>query len=447
MAYATPESVSSLVEGLLSRVWSQVLQVRIDTPFPRISFAEAMDRFGSDKPDTRFAMEIKDLSDLLLRETSKAHSLIGKRRVKAICVNPLFPGNGNGNASSERWQMKEIQEKLLESMEGEEWGSRITILSSISNIYKNKKRHGNPSEDRNTLEAKRTDENLEELSTRDSESLWRPMVFDGHRKKHATISDNGNNPSFGRDELYKQLLDDTDLCRHIAKHMNAKQGDLLFLCLDEAILACRSLGKLRLSCASWLRMHGLLSQSPNPFHFLWTIDFPLFEATFDSRPPPIAPTTTTTTASSYLRSTHNPFTAPMPSDLQWLDSNRLEDLLRIRALHYDIVLNGVEIGGGSIRIHSEAMQRLVFEKLGIESSVFSHLLAALHYGCPPHGGLALGFDRLVAVLCNASHLREVIAFPKTISGNELMTGSPAEVSKETLEELGLQLRPTMSGTD
>ena len=173
-----------------------------------------------------------------------------------------------------------------------------------------------------------------------------------------------------------------------------------------------------------MQSKGLLSFPPDKFNFMWVVDFPLFSE-----------------EDGQIVSTHHPFTAPVPEDLHLLDGTT-EDMLKIRGLHYDCVVNGVELGGGSIRIHNHNLQKKIFEKLQFSqfmSGQFHHLLEALRYGCPPHGGLAIGFDRMIAMLCGAGSIREVIAFPKTATGQELMTNSPSEVPDAELAEFGLIL--------
>jgi len=195
------------------------------------------------------------------------------------------------------------------------------------------------------------------------------------------------------------------------------------------------MGKVRSKCAELLRQGSHLKIPDSQYNFLWVENFPLFS--------PVD----TTQARKFdeagdvplFEATHNPFTSPHPEDLALLTT----DPLRVRALHYDLVLNGSEIAGGSIRIHSSEMQRYVLaEVLRLPQSEidrFSHLLEALRLGCPPHGGIALGFDRLMAILCHAESLRDVIAFPKSAAGNELMIGSPSSVSNQILRDYHLQV--------
>lgn len=223
----------------------------------------------------------------------------------------------------------------------------------------------------------------------------------------------------------------------LLKTFDAKNGDLLVICCgtvwDETL---NSLGRARLACSQLMQEKKLLTIDPNQYNFMWVIDFPLFECSsegqgglFDNK-----------SREEGIASMHHPFTAPHPDDLQYVYS----DPLRIRGLHYDCVVNGIELGGGSIRIHDSKLQQHILQnilKLGEQRTKdrFSHLLEALSYGAPPHGGLALGFDRMITLLCKVPSLRDVIAFPKSANGNELMSGSPSEVEESQLHPLGLKV--------
>ena len=205
--------------------------------------------------------------------------------------------------------------------------------------------------------------------------------------------------------------------------LGADDGDLLLIVAGAATMACQVLGALRLDL-------GRPPVAEGGLHFLWVTDFPLFERLDDEGNPVPA---------------HHPFTAPHPDDLDLLASGSGEELLAVRSRAYDLVLNGWELGSGSVRIHDPKRQREMFSVLGISDETaqarFGFLLEALRYGAPPHAGFAVGLDRLAALLCGEENIREVIAFPKTQSGADPLTGAPTEIDPAQLAELGLQLKP------
>ena len=195
---------------------------------------------------------------------------------------------------------------------------------------------------------------------------------------------------------------------------------------DQWLTACEILGKIRLYCAEVLKTQGKLSIPADRFNFLWVIDFPLLS--FDRE-------------MNRWYSSHHPFTAPVAEDVPLL----LSDPKKVRGQHYDIVVNGVELGGGSIRIHQPEVQKTLFEQVlqippDMVQARFGYMLEAFRYGAPPHGGIALGFDRLVAILCGTNSIRDVIAFPKTAKGTDLMTQSPATVDAKQLRDLHIELK-------
>ncbi|PHX95780.1 MAG: aspartate--tRNA ligase, partial [Pedosphaera sp.] len=195
---------------------------------------------------------------------------------------------------------------------------------------------------------------------------------------------------------------------------------------DQWLNACEILGKIRLYCADVLKTQGKLKLDPAQFNFLWVIEFPLLG--FDRE-------------LNRWYSSHHPFTAPVTEDIPLLKA----DPKKVRGQHYDIVVNGVELGGGSIRIHQPAVQKTIFEELLAippdETQLrFGYMLEAFKYGAPPHGGIALGFDRLIAILCNTPSIRDVIAFPKTAKGVCLMTDSPSSVTARQLKDLHLEVK-------
>jgi len=212
----------------------------------------------------------------------------------------------------------------------------------------------------------------------------------------------------------------------LKKKLNIEEGDLILFAADQWLNACEILGKIRLYCAETLKAQGKLSIPTDRFDFLWVVDFPLLS--FDKE-------------QNRWYSSHHPFTAPVAEDIPLLKS----EPKKVRGQHYDIVVNGVELGGGSIRIHQPDVQKTIFEELlqipPEETKLrFGYMLDAFRYGAPPHGGIALGFDRLNAMLCNTPSIRDVIAFPKTAKGVDLMTETPTPVSARQLRDLHLEVK-------
>jgi aspartyl-tRNA synthetase len=205
-----------------------------------------------------------------------------------------------------------------------------------------------------------------------------------------------------------------------------EEGDLILFAADQWLNACEILGRIRLYCAEVLRAQGKLTLPANQFNFLWVVDFPLLS--FDKE-------------QNRWYSSHHPFTAPVAEDVPFLTS----DPKKVRGQHYDVVVNGVELGGGSIRIHQPDVQKTIFEEVlqippEMVKARFGYMLEAFRYGAPPHGGIALGFDRMIAMLCGTPSIRDVIAFPKTAKGTDLMTDSPAQVEPKQLRDLHLELK-------
>ncbi len=212
----------------------------------------------------------------------------------------------------------------------------------------------------------------------------------------------------------------------LTKKLGIEEGDLILFAADQWLTACEILGKIRLYCAEVLQAQGKLSIPTDRFDFLWVVDFPLLS--FDKE-------------QNRWYSSHHPFTAPVAEDISMLKT----DPKKVRGQHYDIVVNGVELGGGSIRIHQPDVQKTVFEEVlkippEMVKARFGYLLEAFRYGAPPHGGIALGFDRLIAILCGTPSIRDVIAFPKTAKGTDLMTESPAPVEPKQLRDLHLEVK-------
>jgi aspartyl-tRNA synthetase len=212
----------------------------------------------------------------------------------------------------------------------------------------------------------------------------------------------------------------------LTQHLKIEEGDLILFAADQWLSACEILGKIRLYCAELLRNQGKLDIPSNRFDFLWVVDFPLLS--FDKE-------------QNRWYSSHHPFTAPVAEDIPLLKS----EPKKVRGQHYDIVVNGVELGGGSIRIHQPDVQKTIFEEIlqlsaEVVESRFGYMLKAFRQGAPPHGGIALGFDRLVAILCGTPSIRDVIAFPKTAKGVDLLTQSPGSVDAKQLRDLYLELK-------
>ena len=351
MSFIDREDMYALIEGLLAQVWLAARGEKIPTPFPRMPYIEAMERFGVDKPDTRFGMELVDFTaDFKESKFKVFRSAVDTAGgvVKAL--------NAKGFACATQGQIEQLTETAKSfgakglafiKVEGGEWKSPI-------------------------------------------------VKFFSDAEKAALTS-----------------------------KLKIEEGDLILFGADQREIVWEVLGRIRLIVADILKKDGKLKIRDDQWNFLWVVDFPLI--TFDRA------------ANRYL-STHHPFTAAVAEDVPLLDT----DPTKVRGQHYDIVLNGVELGGGSIRIHQPDVQKKVFEDVlkipaDVAQSRFGYMLQAFRYGAPPHGGIALGFDRLLAILCGTSNIRDVIAFPKTAKAVDLMTNSPAEVEPKQLRDLHIKL--------
>ena len=344
MSFIDEEDIYKVIEGLIKHIWKKVLGVDVKIPFPRISYDEAMARYGSDKPDTRFGLELIDVSDIAKNSGFEVFKKAVSSAGKVKCINAKACAN---------LSRKDIEE-----------------LTDFVAIY----------------EAKGL--------------AWMKMAD----KLESSIV------KFFNDKLQKELI----------KRTNAKKNDLLLFVADHKHhIVDVALGQLRLKLAEKLKLI-----KEDKFNFLWVVDFPLLEYDEDQQ---------------RHVAVHHPFTSPKDEHIDLLD----KDPVKAKAKAYDITLNGVELGGGSIRIHRRDIQQKIFKILGIsdeEAQVkFGFLLDAFRYGAPPHGGIALGLDRMVAILTKNDNIREVIAFPKTKDAESLMEGSPSEVSDEQLKELHLKL--------
>jgi aspartyl-tRNA synthetase len=351
MSFIEREDIYNLIEGLLKRVWKTALNIEIATPFRRISFEEALNRYGIDKPDTRFGMELVDFTEEFKASAFKVFSgaIANGGGVKAL--------NAKGMAGATQGQIETMTEYAKSfgakglafiKVEGGEWKSPI-------------------------------------------------VKFFNDAEKAALVS-----------------------------KLKIEEGDLILFAADQWLNACEILGKIRLYCADVLKGQGKLTIPADQFNFLWVIEFPLLG--FDRE-------------QNRWYSSHHPFTAPVTEDIPLLKT----DPKKVRGQHYDVVVNGVELGGGSIRIHQPDVQKTVFEDVlqippDMVKARFGYMLEAFRYGAPPHGGIALGFDRLIAILCGTSSIRDVIAFPKTAKGTDLMTDSPSTVEPKQLRDLHLELK-------
>ena len=348
MSFIDIDDVMTINEEMIKRLFDELLGVTVKTPFKRMTYAEAMDRFGSDKPDTRFGFELKNLSDLVENCGFQVFSSAVKAggSVRAI--------NVDGHA-------RDFSRKELDA------------LGEFVKTYRAK--------------------GLAWIVIQDDGSVKSPIA-----------------KFFNQSEM-----------ESILERMHAAPGDVLFIVADQDKIVYDALGNLRLEVAKKLNL-----LHPSEFHFLWVTEFPLLEYSEEE---------------GRYTAVHHPFTAPMEDDLQFIDT----DPGRIRAKAYDIILNGNELGGGSLRIYQRELQETMFRLLKISpeeiQSRFGFLLDAFQYGAPPHGGMAFGFDRLVMLMAGADSIREVMAFPKQQNASELMTNAPEIVDQKQLDELYISCHP------
>ncbi|MDL2321616.1 aspartate--tRNA ligase [Desulfosarcina sp. OttesenSCG-928-B08] len=344
MSFVGEEDLMTISENMMAAVFSEVMEKPLLLPFPRLTWNEAMDRYGLDKPDTRFGMELKNVSDIVAGSGFKVFASVVKNKgiVKAL--------NAKGCIDFSR---KDIDD-----------------LTAFAAVYRAK--------------------GLAWIKVKENE--WQSPIA-----------------KFFTDEEKAALT----------KRINMEPGDLVFFVADTPAITNEALGQLRNHLGKKL---GLIDQGL--FNFLWVTHFPMFE--YDE------------TEKRY-QALHHPFTAPIEADYDKLET----DPLSVRSRAYDIVLNGFEVGGGSIRIHDMDLQKRIFSILGMTPDTyqekFGFLLDALESGAPPHGGIAFGFDRLIMLLCGESSIRDVIAFPKTQKAACLLTNAPSEPTREQLDELSLRV--------
>jgi aspartyl-tRNA synthetase len=350
-SFVTSDDIFKLTEGMLAAIFKAARNIDIKTPFDRLTYREALDRYGSDKPDRRFEMELVDLGEIFRNTSFKVFrgALEAGGVVKGINAKG-FAGITIGQADelTEIAKLHGAKGLAFIKVENDEWKSPI-------------------------------------------------VKFFNDAEKTALRS-----------------------------KLNIEEGDCVFFAADKWEVACEVLGRLRLRIAEIQNLVGSgKGQSGSDWNFLWVTDFPLFEWSAED---------------NKWNAMHHPFTRPKAEDMSLFEAKKFSE---VRAEAYDVVLNGVEIGGGSIRIHEPELQEKMFETLGISpearESQFGHLLRALRLGAPPHGGIAPGFDRIVMLICGEQSIREVMAFPKNNRSMDLMTSSPAEVDPKQLRDLGIKL--------
>ncbi len=349
MSFITREDIYAVIEGLVRTVWKEVRGVEVKAPFPRVTFADAMNQYGTDKPDRRYGLTLADFTETFRSSAFK----VFQGAVAAGGVVKAF--NAKGLAEITTGQIEELTNLAKAhgakglawiKVEGGEWKSPIVKFFS---------------------------------------------------------------------EAEKKALTDK---------LSIAEGDLILFGADQWTAACEVLGLVRTRCAEYLEKLGKLKRDPAVLDFHWVVDFPLL------RRDPEHPN---------LVASHHPFTAPVEEDVDLLG----REPQKVRGQHYDLVLNGVELGGGSIRIHQGEVQDKLFREIlklpgDVVTSRFGYMVEALKFGAPPHGGIALGFDRLMALLLGHDSIRDVIAFPKNARGQDVMSGAPAEATPKQLREVHIK---------
>jgi aspartyl-tRNA synthetase len=327
------------------------LNLDVPTPFKRISYQEALNRWGIDKPDTRYGLELVDFTEEFRASKFKVFSgaVAAGGVVKAL--------NAKGMAGATQGQIETMTEHA------KSFGAKGLAYIKVEG------------------------------------GDWKSPIV-------------------------KFFSDDEKAA--LTQKLKIEEGDLILFAADQWLNACEILGEIRRYCANLLKEQGKLTIPVDRFDFLWVVDFPLLS--FDKE-------------QNRWYSSHHPFTAPVTEDIPMLKT----DPKKVRGQHYDVVVNGVELGGGSIRIHQPDVQKTIFEEVlqipPAETELrFGYMLEAFRYGAPPHGGIALGFDRLCAILCGTPSIRDVIAFPKTAKGTDLMTDSPSTITARQLRDLHIEVK-------